>query len=866
MTSHATRPVMRFYTALLHLYPAGFRVEYRRELTRAFAERMREHSGPLAPVLLVGFALADVVPNATAAHWEILRQDLTYTARSLRRSPGFAVTAILVIALGVGANTAAFSLADFMLLRPLAFPEPDRLVRLWETTPGYARMELSPPNYRDWKAMTTSFTGMAAYSTNAMNLVGTAEPRRIETAAVTPELMHLLGVPPLAGRAISPEDSTNGQVAVLSYGLWQTHFGADPGILGQVVRLDGLPYTVVGVMPASFRFPDRSIQAWTPLLLREQDYADRTNNYIETVARLRPGVSIEQATRELSLIAARLERQFPKENEKTGGIVVSLRDELSERARLLVIGLCGAALCILLLACANLGSLLLARAAQRSRELAVRAALGAGRERLVRQLLTESSALAILGGVVGVAIATAGLPLLARFVPSALPVAGDPSLDMRVLLVAAVAVALTSVAFGAGPAILAGRSKALGALREGTRAGGRTQRVRALLVTVEVAASVVLLISSGLLIRAMLRIQATDPGFRAENVLTLRTALPWTTYAMTAKRDQFYERVLREVRTIPGVESAAYTSGLPMIMRGGVWPVGIGAEELMRGTNSASLRFVTPGFFSTMHIPVRTGRDVAESDTRESPFVAVVSESFARHHWPNDNPIGKRFTLAFSERTIVGVVGDVRVRGLERPSEPQVYVPYKQVRDSTLMGYAPKDLVVRSAAPPGAVLPAIRRVIASVDPEQPVSNVSTMTEIVADETASRATQLRLLGVLSAIALLVAAVGIHGLLAFAVSQRSRELGVRRALGEQSGSIVRRVLREGMALAAGGVAVGTVAAYLAARGMGALLAGVKPEDPVAIGVAVALCLATAVLGCLRPALRAASIDPVVVLRGE
>ncbi|MEJ7813516.1 MAG: ADOP family duplicated permease, partial [Gemmatimonadaceae bacterium] len=673
---------MRFYRALLRLYPAGFRAEYRHELCATFAERMREHSGPLAPLLIALAALGDVVPNALAVHWDILRQDLGYAVRSLRRTPGFAITAVLVVALGVGANTAAFSLADFVLLRPLPFPEPDQLVKLLQRTPQGTN-QLSPANYRDWKGVTRSVKGMGAYTRRAMNLVGTAEPRRLETAQMTPELFQVLGVASLAGRVFTPADSTNGQVVVLGYPLWQTQFGGDARIVGSVVRLDGTPYTVIGVMPATFRFPNRDAEAWTPLLLREDDFVDRTDTYIEGIARLRDGVSIEQLQGELAVISARLERQYPKENKDLGAAAFGLRDELSERARLLVLALCGAALCILLLACANLASLLLARATHRARELAVRAALGAGRERLVRQLVTESLGLAVIGGVVGVAVAVAGVPLLARLVPSTLPTAEQPSVDLRVLLVAAVLVTLTGLAFGVGPAVRAGRSRALDALREGVRAGGgRTQRIRAGLVITEVAASVVLLISSGLLLRAVMRIQATDPGFRAENVLTLRTALPRPKYDVTARRDQFYSRVLGDIRALPGVQGAAYITGLPLSMRGGIWEVEIAGDAAPADvSNTVSLRFVTPQFFSTLGIPLRDGRDVTESDTRESPFVAVVSASFAKRHWPNESAIGKRITVALNERTVVGVVGDVRVRGLERSSEPQMYLPSGQVAD-----------------------------------------------------------------------------------------------------------------------------------------------------------------------------------------
>lgn len=860
---------MRLYQTLLRLYPSSFRAEYREELCLAFSERTGEISGPFAWLRILLAAFADVIPNAIAAHWDVLRQDLGYAVRSLRRTPGFALTAVLVVALGVGANTAVFSLADFVFLRPLPYADAGRLVKIWEGVDGGTN-EASPANYRDWKAMSSSFSGMGAYWRRAENLVGTAEPRRLEVVRATPDLLPLLGVGPLIGRVFTAEDAQKGQPVLLSHALWKSQFGGDPNVMGTSIRLDGSPYTVIGVMPVSFQFPSRSVEAWTPLVLREEDFTDRNDNYLEVLARLRPGVSIEQARQDLAIVSKRLEQQHPEENKGIGTVLLGLRDELSERSRLLVLALCGATLCILLLACANLASLFLARGAHRARELAVRSALGAGRERLVRQLVTESVGIAFVGGIVGVAAAAAGLPLLARLVPSTLPVAEHASLDLRVLGLAAAFVLFTGLVFGLAPAVRAGRSSALDALRGGTRtAGGRTQRLRAALVIVEVAASVVLLITSGLLIRAIWRIQAIDPGFAADNVLTLQTALPLPKYDPTARRAQFYDQVLENVRALPGVRSAAYVTGLPMSMRGGIWPVSLTGEEVLRNaSNTVSLRYVTPGFFATLGIPVRRGRDVAATDTQEHPLVAVVSESFAKRHWPNQNPLGKRFHLASDERTVVGVVGDVRVRGLERQSEPQVYLPYQQVRDGAIIGYIPKDLVVRTGGSldTGNLLPSIRTIVKAADPEQPISQVRMMSEIVADETAPRLTQLWLLGALAAIALLIAGLGIHGLLTFTVSKRSQELGVRRALGAQDLGIIGLVLREGLALALTGIAIGVAVAWAAAKGMGALLFGVRPEDPLTIAAAIALCLATAMAGCLRPASRAARVDPLSALRTE
>lgn len=859
---------MRLYRALLRLYPAGYRAEYGDELHAVFAERMRERTGALSRLVAPFAALADVVPNACLVHADLLRQDLRHAARSVARAPGFALTVVLVVALGIGANTAAFSLADFVLLRPLPFTQPDRLVRLWQAVPGYGRFELSPANYRDWRAAAGSFAAMAAYANREANLTGAAEPERLAIARATPELFGLLGVPPLAGRAISPADSADGRILVLGHGLWQRRFGGDPGVLGTTARLDGEPYTVVGVMPPGFRFPSRETDAWTPLLFRPEDYLDRNDNYIHAVARLGPGVSLDLASAEMATVAAALERQYPEENRDTRALVVGLRDDLSERSRLLLLALCGAAVCTLLLACANLASLLLVRGTARARELAVRSALGAGPERLVRQLVTESLMLAAIGGGLGVALAVYGTPLLGRLVPASLPVSDEPSASLPVLVAAVVLTVLTGLGIGIGPAVAAARSRSFDALRDGARTvGGRTRRVRAALIVTEVAASAALLVSSGLLLRAVHRLQSVDPGFRAENVLTLRTALPWATYGVTAKRERFYRRVLDEVRALPGVEGAAYVTAVPMRLKGGIFPVAIDGEARVADvSNSVALRAVTPEYFETLGIPLREGRDVAASDTRRSPLVAVVSGSFARRYWPARRAVGMRFTLAGEERTIVGVVGDVRTRGLERESEPQVYLPSAQMADSSLMFYAPKDLVMRTAAAGAAPLSALRRIVAAADPEQPVSDVRTLPDIVADETAPRVTQLRLLGGLSTVALLIAGLGIHGLLAFVVSRRTRELGVRRALGEGTGSLVRRVLREGMLLSLAGLVLGMIAAWAAARGMSALLAGIEPADPLTIAAAAALCLVTALAGGLRPAIRAARVDPVIALREE
>ncbi len=866
---------MGAHRLLLRLYPASFRGLYGDEMGTIFARRRRQAQGPLAVAGLWSETALEVIGNAAAAHWDLLRQDLRYTVRTLGRSPGFTATALVVVALGIGANTAVFSVTDYVLVRRLPFRQPERLVKLWEDRPGYSQMEPSPANYRDWKAMSRTFSAMGAFDRRvAANLVGRGEPVRLQGAAVTADVLPLLGARPLAGRLFTAAEDRPGAggTLILSDRLWRTEFGGELSALGRKVTLDGTPFVIIGILPADFRFPERGTDFWRPEQLGAEDFADRTDNRLEVVARLRGGVDIEAARAEMAVVAARLARQYPREDARTGAAVVGLRDELSRQTRLLLVALAGAALCVLAIACANLAALLVARAMAREHELQVRAALGAGRERLVRQMATESLVLALAGGALGLLVALAALPLLTRLVPAALPVAEAPGIDLRALLFASLLTAATGLGLGIVPALRLGRQAHLAGLKESARAGGgRRERLRTALVMVEIAATVVLLVSAGLFIGALWRLQSTDPGFRPQGVLTLRTALPSPKYRTNASRVRFYDRVLAEVRALPGVRAAAYASGLPMVWGGGIWPVAIDgavreAEGPREGSQVASLRFVTPGYLATLGIPLRRGREVAASDTLHQPYVAVVSESFVRRFWPDRDPLGRHLQVAYHDRVVVGVAGDVRVRGFERTSEPQVYLPYQQQPDGQLFYYAPKDLAVRSTAAAEALLPPIRRILRAADPEQPLSDIRTMEEIVDDETSPRATQVRVLGAFAAIAALLAGTGIHGLLAFAVSQRAREIGVRRALGARSADILSAVLRHGVLTAAAGLVPGLLLAYAGGRAMEALLAGVQPADPATFTAAAVLCLLMTISGCIAPALRAVRVDPMTVVRSE
>jgi putative ABC transport system permease protein len=868
------RPPLLF-RALLRLYPAAFRTDYADEMWRVFSQRRRDAGGARAALALWLATIADTLVTAAQTHWDILRQDLAYALRTFRRAPGFTATVLVVTALGIGANTAAFSLTNHVLLRPLPFADASRLVAVWQNqiARGYSRMETSPANYRDWKAASTSFEGMAAYNPFiSANLVGEGQPERLEGTVVTADLLPLVGAEPVLGRLFSADDDREGApgTVLLSWSLWQGAFGGDRSVVGSKVTLDGEPYVVIGVMPRSFAFPSRDTQFWQPIRFDAQSFVDRTDVHLRVVAKLRPGVSLAQARAEMNVITEQLERAYPKENASTRATVNALADEVvSDQSRALVLALSGAAAAVLLIACLNLANLLLARALARRKELALRAALGAGRERLVRQLVTESLLLAVGGGVLGVLLALVSLPALTHLTPSTIPIAAMPVVDLRVLGVAAAVTLVAALAFGVLPALRACGNVDPESLREGSRAGvgRRRARLRKALVIAEVSASLVLLVCSGLLLRALWRLQDRDPGFRSDGVMTLRTWLPVPKYERTSDRAQFYDRVLARTRALPGVSGAAYISFLPMTMGGGIWPVSIvGRPQQERDLRTASLRFTTPGFFGVLDIPLRSGRDVGAADTAEAPYVAVVSQSFASRYWPDEEPIGKRFEMAFAERTVVGVAGDIRVRGLERDSEPQVYLPYRQVPDGALIFYAPKELVVGSSGDSGALVPALRAIIAGADAEQPVSNVRTLGEIVDAQTASRRVQLDVIGVFAGLAFLLAAIGIYGLLSFGVSTRSQEIGVRMALGATPRSILVMVLGEGFMLAAVGAAVGLAMAYVAGRSLEALLAGVTPTDGPTLAAALAIAVVMTLAGSVVPAWRAARVDPATVMRAD
>jgi putative ABC transport system permease protein len=628
---------------------------------------------------------------------------------------------------------------------------------------------------------------------------------------------------------------------------------------------------IAGVMPRSFQFPTRTVDFWIPFQFAPDDYVYQ-NPYLNTIGRLKAGVSRTQAVAEIQQLALEISRRVnPGETRHRSARVNALRDEISPQSRLLLWCLVAAASGLLLIACTNLANLLLTRSLGRRKEFAVRAALGAGRHRLLRGMITEAILLTGAGGVIGAIVAVAGLPTLARLVPTGLPIADAPTLDVRLLMAAAIATLVSGIGAGLIPALRMTRYADASALRDGVRAGATrsTERVRSALVVAQVGASIVLLVTSGLLLRAMLRVQGTSTGFSTGRVLTMRTALPLPKYADVARRHQFFDRVLDEVRALPSVSAAAYVTGLPLAMRGMVWSVSIpGRPQLPSEQRTVSLRFATPGFFAAMGIPLRLGRDIANSDTQTSPFIAVVSESFVARYWPGEDPIGRRFSGSgpVGERIIVGVAGDVRWRGLERESEPQIYLSSRQVRDGALTAHIPKELVVKSSIAPATLVPSIRDIVRRADPEQPVSDVQPLAEIVNAETAPRQVQVRVLGAFAGLAFLLAGIGLHGLLAHYVSQQAREIGVRIALGAERRTILAMVLQRGLRLALLGIVIGAGLSAAAGRALHAMLAGVSPTDVTTFVGAVGLAILMTIAGSLLPALRATRVDPLQVIRSE
>lgn len=800
--------------------------------------------------------------------------------RGLRKSPGFAVAAIVLLALGIGANTAIFSLVRAVVLRPLPFPDPDRLVLVWDdfsANGGPTRTNPSPADYVAWKEQSRSFSDMTAFIPNTYNLTGNGEPAKLAGVRTTANFFAVLGMPPILGRTLDPADERSGAapVAVVSERLWRSRFGADPNLIGRTIALNGLGHTVVGVVPPDFQFPDKETVVWVPARFTPQELAESGNYYFFVLARLKPETSLLQAQAEMQPIARWLELRYGATKNRIRISVAQLHEHLTREARPTMAMLLGAVGLVLLTACANLANLLLARAAARRKEVALRKVLGAGHARLARQLITESAVLAGLGAVVGVALSAATFSYLSRLLPGTLPATSTLRIDATVLLFTAGIAALIVLAIGSAPALAAVRTGLEAALRSSSgRSTTASRRLRSLLVIAEITMTVVLLVAAGLLLRSYAKVLAVEPGFNPQHVLLAETVLPQSRYGALENRTRFYNGVLERVKALPGVTRAAYANYPPLTFKGGRALITIEGRPMPPPEDFSrfivSDRVVSAGYFATLDVPVLRGREFEARDAGGAPLAAIVNEKFARQHFRDEDPVGRRIKIGNPTGpnpwlTIVGVVGDMRQFGIDTAAEQEVYFASNQSVVNAPF-FWPQQLVIRTSGDPLALAAAVRQAVWAVDADEPVSRIRSMSQVFDAELLNRNTQLTLIGTFALVTLLIASVGLYAVLSYSVAQQLREIGVRMALGARRISVVTGVVRDGFFLTAVGVALGLTAAFAGTRLLAAWLFEVGTADPITFAGTALLLAAVALVATALPALRGASVDPSVVLRSE
>jgi putative ABC transport system permease protein len=806
---------------------------------------------------------------------ETLRQDLRYVIRMLWKNPGFTIATVLVLALGLGANTAIFSVANSVVLRPLDYAEPDRLVRIYETYPraGGVAMggSVSIPNFEDWRTQARSFEAMAiAGYTESMTLQGRGDAERLSAVPVGSDLFPLLGVQPMVGRYFAPGEDEPGAapVVVLSEQAWQTRFGADPEILGTMLTLNGEAHTVVGIMPADFRFPAGAEprDLWVPLR-PSQDWATRGMHAYIVLGRLAPGVTAEAAQAEMARIAAGLAQEYPNEQEGRSASVRSLHETVVGRVQPMLLVLLGAAGLVLLISCANAASLLLARATARRREVAIRTALGATRGRVVRQFLAESLTLAAMGAALGLALAWVSLRAISVAAGPLLPRASEIGIDPRVVAFLVVIAAITGAVFGLIPALQTARVDVQAHLREGGRqnSGGRSaQAFRGTLVVTQIALSLVLLIGAGLLMRTFVALLGTETGMATEQVLTMKLGDPGDRYESNETAiHSFYTPMLERVRSLPGVGEAGMINLLPLEESGnsGGFEI-VGSRYASEGESPyAEIRVASPGYFAAMGIPMLRGRDFAAQDDLDAAPVALVNQALAERYFPGEDPVGRQIQRGDERITILGVVGSVRQVRLDSEPLPELYIPNAQLSSTREM-----SLVLSTGTEPMALAQAVRGVIREAAPQQVVYAVRPMQQVVSESFSDRRLVLWLLGAFSAVAMTLAVTGIYGVIAYSVAQRTREFGIRLALGSGQDRVSRMVVSQGVRLAGLGIAIGLPAAYLLTRLLASLLYGVGTADPLTFASVTVLLAVVALLASYLPARRATRVDPMIALRAE
>jgi putative ABC transport system permease protein len=810
-----------------------------------------------------------------------LLQDLRYGLRQLRKNPQFTALALLIVALGVGANTAIFSVVNAVLLRPLPFPQSERLVQVWHVPPaasfhGMSRFAVSPANYLDWLNQSRGFEQMAIYGGSNFNLTNQSQPEAVMGAKVSSAFFSVLRVHPLLGRAFIPEEDQSGRdhVVLISQAFWQSHCGSNPNIVGQKIILDQQGYTVVGVMPARFFFPapdtEWQPQLWTPLGWTAQDRATRGNHNYLVIGRLKPEITLQQAQAEMNTISRGLEQQYPADDKGWGAVVVPLRDQLVGEVRPALLVLLGAVAFVLLIACANLANLLLAKTLAKSKEIAIRTALGASRIRVLRQVLSETIVLALLGGTLGLLLAHIGIISIVSFMSNKLPRAAEIGLDGGVLGFTFAMSIVTGVLAGLAPAWRLAKSNVNDQLKQGSGRTGSEQggnRTRSALVVAEIALSLTLLISAGLMVRSLWRLRNVDPGFDPHNLLTLTLDLPPVKYAKLTQQLGFVNEVLRRVRGLPGVDSAGAIDALPLSGNGSTQPIAVEGRPLVEMSEQpeVAVRTITPGYIHATRVAMLKGRDLTEADAADKPAAILVSESLAERFWPNEDPIGKHLTMSFfpgTSREVVGVVGDVKQDGLNVAERiATLYVPFAQTPNHRSL-----SLVVRTGSDRVNLVSAVTDAVHQVDREEPVVDVMTMDEVLSGSVAQPRFNMLLLAAFAGLALFLAAVGIYGVLSYAVKRRLQEIGIRMALGAARGDVLRMILGQGLRLAFMGVCIGLVASLGLTRFITSQLFEVKASDPLTLTGVSLLLVAVALAACYLPARRATKVEPTVALRYE
>lgn len=826
-------------------------------------------------------AIREVSHDSWGWAWlEHFAQDLRFAFRMFAKNPTFTAVAILTLALGIGANTAIFSVVYGVLLQPLPYKDASRLVVLNETTPRVGTVSVSYPNFLDWRQQCHAFSQIAAVNDVGFNLAGVTQPENISGEAVSPNFLSMMGVKPFLGRDFEASEEKPGTppVVLLSYELWQSHMGSDRNAIGRTITLDGRSFTIVGVLPRSFRSLDKTdvmlpIGVWATNNSEEaNDRGDRGDMVV--IGRLAPNITFAQARTEMEGIAARLAKEYPASNDQFGVALQSIRDAFVSDARPAILVLFGAVMFVLLIACANVANLFLVRGAARTKEIALRMAFGANRNRIIRQMLTESFALAFLGGILGLALAIAGIRGIVRLIPMDALSGATVNLNGAVLFFAAGIVVLAAFIFGLAPAMHSTRPDVQAELKEGGRtasASAAQNKLRGALAIAEISLALILLVGAGLMMKSLYKLMSVNPGFRPNRVLTMEMDLRTQQYSKDPAILNFWQQVLDRVRALPGVETAATGTVVPLTGNHNRGDITVEGMALPTPGNFPHPDFhdVSPDFISTLGIPLLRGRTFADTDKQGAPLVGLVNARLAGQYWPNDDPIGKRFMSGHPDPTgkrppkwitVVGVVGDTKLYGLANPSRLEVYVSSLQSPSSHM------NLVVKSRIDPTALTSAIRGAVASIDKDQPIFAISTMNQLVSDSVGTRRITLILLGAFSGLALVLAAIGIYGVISYSVAQRTHEIGIRMALGAQHKDVLRMILRQGVKIAISGVAIGVVVSLGLTQLMSSLLFSVSAADPLTFaGVAILLVL-VAMLACYIPARRALQVDPMVALRYE